>query len=139
MESKDFPCTLGMQFFVRNNHLCSAVSSRSTDIYTGLPYDMGFFSFVTELVYRDVKSKVSAEKAAALKLGYVTMKTNFTQIYDKTRTQALRLLERENETSSYSTDMPEIHDAEETLEDIYKKTTHSSVKKWITKHAELSN
>ncbi len=98
-----------------------------------------FFSFVTELVYRDVKSKVSAEKAAVLKLGYVTMKTNFTQIYDKTKTQTLRLLERENETSFYSTDMPEIHDAEETLEDIYKKTTHSSVMKLITKNAELSN
>lgn len=54
-ESKDFPCTLGMQFFVRDNNLCCIVSSRSTDVYTGLPYDMGFFSFVAELVYKDLK------------------------------------------------------------------------------------
>ncbi len=46
LDTKDFPCTLGIQFFVAKNHLCTTVSSRSTDIYTGLPYDMGFFSFV---------------------------------------------------------------------------------------------
>ena len=40
---------------------------------------------------------------------------------------------------SYSTDMPEIHDAEETLKDIYNRTTHSPVMKWITKNAEFSN
>jgi thymidylate synthase len=79
--SKDFPCTIGMQFFVRKNYLCCSVSSRSTDIYTGLPYDMGFFAFVTELIYKDLKERLDAEKAKNLKLGYVVMKTNFTQIY----------------------------------------------------------
>lgn len=136
LESKDFPCTIAMQFFVRNNHLCCVVSSRSTDIYTGLPYDMGFFSFVTELVYKDLMQKLPAEKSKNLKLGYTTMKTNFTQIYDKTRTQALKLADSQVEPIVYHTDMPEITDAEETLKDIYNQTAHSAVMKWIYKHAD---
>jgi thymidylate synthase len=139
MDSKDFPCTLGMQFFVRNNYLCSAVASRSTDIYTGLPYDMGFFSFVTELVYKDLKQKLSLEKANDLKLGYVTMKTNFTQIYDKTRTAALKLFEANQNVVEYLTDMPEIYDAEETLRDIYEKTAYTPVIKWINQNAKFTS
>jgi thymidylate synthase len=136
LDTKDFPCTLGMQFFVRDNHLCCSVSSRSTDIYTGLPYDMGFFAFVTELVYKDVKQRLSPERAKDLKLGYVMMKSNFTQIYDKTRTPALKLLEKfEDQKEVYATDMPEIFDAQETLKDIYAGTSHTPVMKWIHKNA----
>ncbi|MCL4229241.1 thymidylate synthase [Candidatus Dependentiae bacterium] len=137
-DSKDYPCTLGLQFFVRNNHLCCSVASRSTDIYTGLPYDMGFFSFVTELVYRDLKGRLNPEEASQLKLGYVSMRTNFTQIYDKTRGSVLKLLEKfENNSEIYHSDMPAIHDAQATLKDIYAKTTYTPVMKWIHKHAEL--
>lgn len=137
-ETKDFPCTMGMQFFIKNNHLCCSVASRSTDIYTGLPYDMGFFSFVAELVYKDLKQKLTLEQSKKLCFGYVAMKTNFTQIYDKTRTQTLKISEVfKNCQEPYSTDMPEIYDAEETLKDIYNQTAHSPVMKWIYKNAQL--
>ena len=134
-ESKDFPCTIGMQFYVRDNHLCCVVASRSTDIYTGLPYDMGFFAFITELVYKDLKERLPEEKAKDLKLGYVTMKTNFTQIYDKTRPAALALLECTNSGSDDR--MPEIENAQETLKDIYNQTARTPVMQWIYKNAEL--
>ena len=125
-----------MQFFVRDNHLCCSVASRSTDIYTGLPYDMGFFAFVTELVYKDLKQKLSTEKANSLKLGYVMMKANFTQIYDKTRTPALKLLEKfESKKEENAEVMPEIFDAQETLKDIYSETSHTPVMKWIHRNA----
>lgn len=135
-KSQDFPCTIGMQFFVRQNHLCCAVSSRSTDIYTGLPYDMGFFSFVAELVYRDLKSRLPKEQADELKLGPVTMRTNFTQIYDKTRSDAVKLMDAT--VSSNSDRMPEIENAQAVLNDIYNGTANTSVMKWIKDHAELS-
>jgi len=134
MDNKDFPCTLGMQFFVRNNRLCCDVSSRSTDIYTGLPYDMAFFSLVNELVYKDVKERLPEKKSAELKLGYTMMKTNFTQIYDKTRTPALKLLDKK---SDIKIEMPPVHDAQETLSDIYKKTAHTPLVKWIHENAKL--
>lgn len=135
-DSKDFPCTIGMQFFIRNNHVCCTVSSRSTDIYTGLPYDMGFFSFVSELVYQDVKERLG-EEGKELKLGSVCMKTNFTQIYDATRIQALRLLEKSKPTKPYNTDMPNITNAQEVLADIYNQETSSPIMQWIHTHAEL--
>ncbi len=135
-ENKDFPCTIGMQFFVRNNHLCCVVSSRSTDIYTGLPYDMGFFSFVTELVYKDLKERLPQEQARDLKLGFVSMKTNFTQIYDKTRDEALALLDCK--VCDSSDKMPAIDNAQETLKDIYEQTAKTPVMQWIYEHAELS-
>jgi len=128
-----------MQFFTKKNHLCCTVASRSTDIYTGLPYDMGFFSFVNELVYKNLKEKLG-EKAEDLKLGHTTMKTNFTQIYDKTRTTALKMVETyEKNKQPYTTDMPQIYDAQETLKDIYNKTQHTPVIKWIYNNAEFKN
>lgn len=140
MDSKDFPCTLGMQFFIKHNHLCCSVASRSTDIYTGLPYDMGFFAFVTELVYKDLKEQLG-ERTHDLKLGCVTMKTNFTQIYDATREKALKLLEENSkiEKKPYITDMPEIDDAQATLKDIYEETSHTPVMKWIHDNAAFKN
>ncbi len=136
--SLDFPCTLGMQFYVEDNYLCCTVSSRSTDIYTGLPYDMGFFSFVTELVYNDLKSRLPEEKAKDLKLGHVTMKANFTQIYDKTRTQVLALLAKDHSEKMTEEVMPKIENAAEVLNDIYNETSNTRIMKWIYEHAELS-
>ncbi len=136
----DFPCTIGMQFYVEDDYLCCTVSSRSTDIYTGLPYDMGFFAFITELVYKDLKLRLPEDKAKNLKLGHVAMKTNFTQIYDKTRGAVLSLLE-ENNSEFFCSDkvelMPEIENAQATLADIYNGTCDTEVMKWIYANAEF--
>lgn len=136
-DSKDFPCTIGMQFYIKNNYLCCTVMSRSTDIYTGLPYDMGFFSFVTELIYKDLIEKLPSEKTKDLKLGYVEMKTNFTQIYDKTREKALTLLNNnKNKDLNYCSDIPEIDNAQKVLNDIYLKTNTTNIMKWFYDHAK---
>ena len=137
--SLDFPCTLGMQFFVKNDYLSCTVSSRSTDIYTGLPYDMGFFAFVTELVYKDLKERLYEKNDRILKLGHVTMNANFTQIYDKTRSAALALVTRYDHTTHTKSRvfMPRIENAQETLADIYQETSNSPIMQWIYKHAEL--
>ena len=37
---KDIPCTLSLQFFIRNNELCLRTSMRSNDVWLGLPYDL---------------------------------------------------------------------------------------------------
>lgn len=138
MDTKDFPCTIGMQFFIRQNQLCCSVSSRSTDVYTGLPYDIGFFSFVTELVYKDLKERLPEDLGKNLRLGTVTMKTNFTQIYDKTANSALELSNKfENQDiKQYSMGMPVIENAQETLKDIMQGTQNTSVMKWIYEHAQ---
>jgi len=141
---RDFPCTIGLQFFVRQGYLCCAVFSRSTDVFTGLPYDMGFFSFLTELVYECLKKRLPLHVAENLKLGYTSMKTNFTQIYDKTQKRALDLLKSvADDDPIFALDdaqqlrMPKIADPEELLNDIYNKTRNSNLSKWLYDHAKL--
>jgi thymidylate synthase len=41
---KDVPCTLALQFFVRDNKLCMRTTMRSNDVWLGLPYDLVQFT-----------------------------------------------------------------------------------------------
>ena len=45
-ETKDNPCTMSMQFIIRENKLHMTTIMRSNDIYFGLPYDLPFFTFI---------------------------------------------------------------------------------------------
>lgn len=42
--AKDIPCTLSLQFFVREEKLCMRVNMRSNDVWLGLPYDLVQFA-----------------------------------------------------------------------------------------------
>ena len=113
IKTKDFPCTVGILFRIENNILNCDVQSRSTDVITGLPYDMGFFSVITELLANLLTSDLN-EKIIP---GYVAMHSSFTQIYDKTAKIADKV-EFANEKIELQR-MPEITNGEELLEDIY--------------------
>lgn len=44
IETKDEPCTIALQFRIRNNKLYCTAMMRSNDIWFGLPYDIAFFT-----------------------------------------------------------------------------------------------
>lgn len=44
VESRDIPCTLTLQYFIRENKLFARTSMRSNDLYLGMPYD--FVQFI---------------------------------------------------------------------------------------------
>lgn len=44
--TKDTPCTVYLQFFIRDNKLNLSVHMRSNDIWMGVPYDMFSFCFL---------------------------------------------------------------------------------------------
>jgi len=46
----DVPCTLTLQYFIRNNKLYAITNMRSTDIIFGLSYDVPAFTFLQELM-----------------------------------------------------------------------------------------
>jgi thymidylate synthase len=50
MASKDIPCTISMQFLVRENYIHTVVNMRSSDTWLGLPYDIFSFSMMTQFV-----------------------------------------------------------------------------------------
>ncbi len=126
--SNDIPCTLGMHFFVDKNKLCAAVSMRSTDIITGLPYDMGFYSFVLELLLRDLQT-IRPE----IELGYCMVKSNLTQLYDS-RDKLTDEIEHHAVTETKT--MPLIESAQTVLADIYNRTYLSLPMKWFLEEAQ---
>ena len=119
----DFPCTLGLEFFVIDGYFCCDIASRSTDVIWGLPYDMGFFSFLIELLYKDVKRNLLIKDKENFKLGYVCMNTCFTQIYDITKEKANDVLDKLISCGqNFSIQMPKIKRVDETIADIYNDT-----------------
>lgn len=50
MASKDVPCTLSLQFFIRNDELHQVVSMRSSDLILGIAYDVPAFTLMQELL-----------------------------------------------------------------------------------------
>ena len=46
----DVPCTLALQFFVRNGQLCLVANMRSTDLIFGLANDVPAFTFIQEMM-----------------------------------------------------------------------------------------
>ena len=80
--SKDVPCTISIQFFIRNGRLETSVTMRSSDIWLGLPYDFFNFSMLGNIM-------------AALQnipQGPVTMKLGSSHIYERDVPQATRVL-----------------------------------------------
>lgn len=131
--TKDFPCTLGLLFHLDDDTLNLDVSSRSTDVITGLPYDMGFFAFVLELL----ANTLSAELAINIKPGYSAMHATFTQIYEKTQNKIPEILE--NTMIESLQEMPPLSDPNQCLYDIYHLDTEpprTEAIKWIIKNKE---
>lgn len=127
--TKDFPCTTAILFFIKENKLFCDVFSRSTDVITGLPYDMGFFSFIHELLFQNLVE----DGLTNLELGSTTMKTSFTQIYEKTLDKALEIVKHKSKQEII---MPSIKNAKLTLIDIYNNTKDTQVIKWIVENAK---
>lgn len=55
-ESRDNPCTMFLQFVVRNNKLECFTFMRSNDVWLGLPYDVAFFALVQQVVYTALRN-----------------------------------------------------------------------------------
>lgn len=50
IETKDEPCTIALQFRIRNNKLYCTAMMRSNDIWLGLPYDVAFFTELQKFI-----------------------------------------------------------------------------------------
>lgn len=53
--SKDIPCTISMQFIIREDKLHMLVTMRSSDIWLGLPYDIFSFSQIGNSIAGELK------------------------------------------------------------------------------------
>ena len=83
LDKKDMPCTLTLQFFLRNGRLHLEVNMRSNDVWLGLPYDVFCFTSIQRLVAHmlDVRPGLYHHKIGSLHL------------YDRDRKRAEAALE----------------------------------------------
>lgn len=56
--SKDIPCTVSLQFMIRNFQLHVSVFMRSSDVWLGLPYDIFCFSMIAEFIRLGINAPV---------------------------------------------------------------------------------
>ena len=50
IETKDEPCTIALQFMIRDGELDCIAMMRSNDIWTGLPYDVIYFTTLQKII-----------------------------------------------------------------------------------------
>jgi len=67
----EYPCTIGMQFFVRNDSLLMIVNMRSNNVYSVMPYDVYNFTELQQYV----------AKKLHLNLGYYYHQINNAHLY----------------------------------------------------------
>lgn len=77
---KDFPCTLNLQFLVRDGKLHLVTDMRSNDLIMGLTFDFPMFSFFQETMLYHLRL---SEKFKDLELGHLTLKAGSSHIYDR--------------------------------------------------------
>lgn len=84
-QSKDIPCTLSLQFLIRDATLHTIVSMRSSDVWTGLIYDMFCFSVMS--------SVVAASIGADISLGECTITAGSSHLYERDMEKAEEMVE----------------------------------------------
>jgi thymidylate synthase len=85
-DSKDIPCTLSLQFLIREGQLHCVATMRSSDVWLGLPYDMFNFSCIANWVMLEVNS--SWENIDRIKLGQLTINMGSSHLYEKNYVKA---------------------------------------------------
>ena len=58
IETKDEPCTVSIQFLLRNNKVHCTVYMRSNDIWFGFPYDVVFFTELQRIVAENLHAEL---------------------------------------------------------------------------------
>jgi thymidylate synthase len=92
--SKDVPCTLHLQFFIRNNRLVLHTSMRSNDVFWGLTYDLFSFTLLQEVMLNDLRKA----GLPGLEIGEYLHTAGSLHIYERHFEQAERAIDEASST-----------------------------------------
>lgn len=88
LNSKDNPCTIYLQFFIRENELHLFTYMRSNDIWFGASYDIPFFTIIQELMLVKLQGSVYPE----LQMGTYVHNAGSLHLYGKNVDDARELI-----------------------------------------------
>lgn len=80
-QSKDNPCTLTLNFLIRDSKLHLIVNMRSNDVWFGFTYDAPFFMFVQEFVLESLKT--FSPNFQNVSMGYYIHQAASMHVYEK--------------------------------------------------------
>lgn len=109
-KSKDIPCTLSFQFFIREGKLNMIATMRSNDLLWGFPYDTNGFCFLQEALAATL----------GLELGTYELHAGSLHIYTERENQLTNLLGPTEKTTYVNPIIPQ-YDSWETLQNDLKK------------------
>jgi len=101
LAKKDVPCTLSLQFFLRNDKVHMVTSMRSSDLILGIAYDVPAFTLFQELL----ASELSIVLNKKIGLGDYTHISNSLHIYEKHFDMVKKILQTK---PTQSVEMPQM-------------------------------
>lgn len=75
--SKDIPCSISLQFLIRQGRLHAIYTMRSSDLWLGFPYDMFTFTMLTTWMALSLRSA-----GMPIELGYMFYRAGSMHLYD---------------------------------------------------------
>ncbi|KKN13154.1 hypothetical protein LCGC14_1009230 [marine sediment metagenome] len=102
--SKDIPCTLSLQFLIRDGQLHLIITMRSSDAWLGIPYDIYNFSMIQNCVAGALRKNTRAPHTQETweffedhpTLGTLTLNLGSSHLYIKDAGKVTHLLEQRN-------------------------------------------
>jgi len=128
--SKDVPCTLSLQFFIRDNALDLHVHMRSNDVIWGLTYDLFSFTMLQECMLLSLKEKDL--RFSNLRLGRYYHTAGSLHIYDTHFEMAEKILKEYREKDNLTSGMDPLISLSE-LEKVSKLETFYRTSKSLDK------
>jgi thymidylate synthase len=100
---KHVPCTLSMQFLLRNRRLNNIVTMRSSDAWLGIPYDVFNFSQMTNVI----AAVLTHIKRQVIEVGALTLNLGSSHLYSQHWEKAREILKLETGTDIKSPLIPQ--------------------------------
>lgn len=98
--SKDIPCTVSLQFRLRDGRINCTANMRSSDAWLGLPYDIIFFSLCSAYLVTIMRNSSPARIFDYVSLGRLCVNAGSSHIYGKNIPQAREVVLEENGSTS---------------------------------------
>jgi thymidylate synthase len=84
--TRDVPCTISLQFLLRNGQLNTIATMRSSDIWLGLPYDVWNFTQLTNILAAQLN----------VSLGWITLHLGSSHLYEHDQPRVDRVLAQDS-------------------------------------------
>ena len=95
--SKDIPCTVSIQWFIRNNKIYCIDTMRSSDIWLGWPYDIFNFTMLTGYIMLLLRERGIRN----LKLGNISINAGSQHLYESNWEKANKIIQEKQNIIEY--------------------------------------